>query len=87
LGRDLFPFPLLGDPSQKAFGMTLRVGFEGGLLHISIICHPEMPVCERCHFRSIREGVNQRKTVPNMPRGILRELLKNPQKPIDRTEK
>jgi hypothetical protein len=29
-----YPFPILGDPSQKAFGTTLRVGWEGGLLSL-----------------------------------------------------
>ena len=28
--------PILGDPSQKAFGTTLRVGSKGGLLSLSI---------------------------------------------------
>jgi len=28
--------PILGDPSQKAFGMTLQVGSKGGLLTPSI---------------------------------------------------
>ena len=35
------PFQYKEIPHKKAFGTTLRVGSEGGLLTPSIGCHPE----------------------------------------------